>query len=75
LTYTVGSRVRLLTRIGNYPAGTEAVVVAVQRDVCEVEVELGQRYVIASSAIAAADAERCGDSRTRNGSNVFGGSA
>jgi hypothetical protein len=53
--FSVGSRVRLLSRIGDYPAGTEAVVVSRDGDVCEVEFGLGRRYVIQCEALAPAD--------------------
>jgi hypothetical protein len=55
--FSVGSRVRLLSRIGDYPAGTEAVVVSWDGDVCEVELELGRRYVIQCDALAPANGQ------------------
>lgn len=53
--FSVGSRVRLLSQIGDYPGGTEGVVVSLDGDVCEVEFELGRRYVIQCAALAPAD--------------------
>jgi len=46
-----------LSRIGDYPAGTEAVVVSRDGDVCEVELELGRRYVIQCDALAPANGQ------------------
>jgi hypothetical protein len=51
----IGEKVRLLSQIGDYPAGTVAVVISVAGDTCEIEIEPGQRLVIDCNAVRPAD--------------------
>jgi hypothetical protein len=53
--FKIGERVRLLSRIGDHPAGTEAVVISVTGDVCEIEIEPERRLTIDCNALATAD--------------------
>ena len=52
--YSVGSRVRLVSQIGDYPVGREAVVVSVDPggDVREIDLNVGRRHVIRGEALA-----------------------
>jgi hypothetical protein len=53
----VGETVRLLSEIGDYPAGTEAVVVSVTRDLCEIDIE-GHVLTIDCNAVTTTTAGR-----------------
>jgi hypothetical protein len=43
--------VRLLVKTGGFAAGTEAVVVSVDRGVCEIEIEPGRRLSVDAGAL------------------------
>ncbi len=42
---------RLLVKTGGFAAGTEAVVVSVDRGVCEIEIEPGRRLSVDAGAL------------------------
>jgi hypothetical protein len=51
----IGETVRLLSQIGDYPAGTIAVVISIAGDTCEIEIDAGQRLMIDCNAVRPAD--------------------
>ena len=51
--FSAGTQVRLLHRIGDYPAGTLATVVEMRPDnLCEIDLGTGQRLLISCEALA-----------------------
>jgi hypothetical protein len=50
--FQIGETVILLSPIGDYPAGTEAVVVSVMGDSCEIEIEPQRRMTIDCNDLA-----------------------
>src|SRR5579862_3941676 len=59
------AKVRLLSQIGGYPAGTDAVVVSVSGDTCEIEIEPDRRFTIDCNAPAPAHKESEGSNSGR----------
>jgi hypothetical protein len=54
--FAAGTTVRLLTRIGEHPAGTPAVVVYdLGEDQCEIVLETGEHLTMDCAALAAVD--------------------
>jgi hypothetical protein len=59
--FAEGSEVKLLARIGGYPAGTVAVVVDVpDSGTCKIELAAGKRFLVRTSALSLMQGRRFG---------------